>query len=94
MAISKFTNRSTTYKCECCGKQTRDTGEGECDGARLCAACYWDGQIDILQWDNEFPAELLRSWLIRRDALNPNTPHADTQGLRAICAEMWKHLNP
>lgn len=42
--ISKFYRGSATYKCIICGKQTRDTGQGEgstvYDGEGYCAKCY------------------------------------------------------
>ena len=37
--ISKFQNRSAVYKCASCGKQTRETGDGE-SSVEMCAACY------------------------------------------------------
>lgn len=39
--ISKFQGgmSGTIYKCRCCGKRTRETGEGE-SGVQLCADCY------------------------------------------------------
>lgn len=55
MAIKKFQNRSSTYKCEDCGKLTRDTGEGEKE-VGLCQFCFrvstyinsiYDGDMEL-----------------------------------------------
>ncbi len=37
--VSKFQRGSGTYKCESCGRATRETGHGESD-LRLCRKCY------------------------------------------------------
>ena len=91
--MDRFTKRhGSTYNCNCCGKKTRETGEGE-SGLQMCAACYWDGQIDICGWDNEFPADILAQFHARRDLCKPNTPNADTKTLRQIYTDMWNYLN-
>lgn len=87
----RFGRKPATYVCNCCGKRTRETGEEE-STVDLCAACYWDGQIDILQWDNQFPAEMIAAWEVRREAMRPNTPKADTKGLRGLYEEMYRFL--
>ena len=43
---SKFERGSSTYRCQCCGKLTRDTGQDEVEG--ICARCYDEGG-----WENE-----------------------------------------
>ena len=46
MLKSKFQRGSSVYKCDYCGKMTRDTGRGEFDG--VCARCYEEAG-----WENE-----------------------------------------
>jgi rubrerythrin len=43
---ARFERGSSTYRCDSCGKLTRDTGRGEFDG--VCAKCYEEGG-----WENE-----------------------------------------
>jgi hypothetical protein len=49
MAVRKFQRNlggnNSTYKCECCGKRTRETGLGE-SGLGLCAYCYDEGGLE------------------------------------------------
>lgn len=82
-----FGRKGATYSCECCGKLTRETGEEE-SSLQLCAACYWDGQIEILESDYPLPAERMADWQARRTAAKPNTPEADTKALRDLYREM------
>lgn len=39
----RFERGSAVYKCTACGKQTRDTGEGE-RSADMCLSCYREGE--------------------------------------------------
>ena len=44
--VSKFKKGSKVYKCESCGKMTRDTGRGEIEDRGFggtCAKCYDEG---------------------------------------------------
>lgn len=38
MKFNRFTKGSGVYTCDCCGRQTRDTGDGANNG--LCSTCY------------------------------------------------------
>jgi len=49
--FDRFQKGSACYTCECCGKQTRDTGAGEA-GCMLCAPCYELGGIQNEHADN------------------------------------------
>jgi hypothetical protein len=40
MRTNKFTKGSGCYKCECCGRLTRDDGNGDSVHVRLCSECY------------------------------------------------------
>lgn len=42
---------SGAYKCEGCGKTTRETGLGE-SGVQLCKACYAEAQIENVGSDH------------------------------------------
>jgi hypothetical protein len=57
--INKFRQGSAVYKCQCCGKMTRDTGEGE-KSCEMCAGCFevsgyfnsfQDGQITAAEYN-------------------------------------------
>jgi hypothetical protein len=50
--ISRFTKGSGKYKCECCGKETRETGDGE-SSVNLCAKCYYEAGIENEHLDGE-----------------------------------------
>jgi hypothetical protein len=79
--------KGSTYTCECCGKRTRETGDDE-SGVMLCAACYWNCQIDILISDYPLPAERMSAWRERRATAKPNTLDADTKALVTLWNEM------
>ena len=42
---NRFNKGSGTYKCQCCGKLTRETGDGESD-YELCAKCNFEGLME------------------------------------------------
>ena len=47
--VNRFKRGSGCYKCSDCGKQTRDTGEGEA-GVGLCKRCYdLAGEYNVFQ---------------------------------------------
>jgi len=50
----RFQRGSGVYTCHCCGKQTRDTGNGEA-GLDLCRACYEDATDENYHLDNHDP---------------------------------------
>lgn len=61
---NRINRGSGVYTCECCGKRTRETGEGESD-CGLCLYCYTegglinmlsDGHITQEQYDQELAA--------------------------------------
>ncbi len=37
---NRFVKGQSTYKCRCCGRLTRQTGQGDNDGVELCVECY------------------------------------------------------
>ena len=48
--ISKFqrthgSQQGSVYKCQACGKMTRETGDGE-SGCSLCAKCYYESGLE------------------------------------------------
>lgn len=49
--MNRFRKGSSTYKCQCCGKLTRETGASE-SSARLCVVCYELAGIDNFLTDN------------------------------------------
>ena len=49
MLKSKFERGSSVYKCDGCGKMTRDTGRGESIG--VCYKC-WDEEGWIIEHEN------------------------------------------
>lgn len=50
-----FTGRST-YKCNACGKLTRETGLGE-EGCGLCAYCFETGGLENMLSDGHITQE-------------------------------------
>ena len=38
MKFNRFTKGTGVYTCGCCGRRTRDTGDGAING--LCSTCY------------------------------------------------------
>lgn len=49
---NRFRPGSGVYTCVCCGKHTRETGDGESD-ARLCAKCNYEGLMENTICDGE-----------------------------------------
>lgn len=49
---SRFAKGSGVYTCNCCNRQTRSTGRGDNEHARLCAECY-----DLAGFDNQVSDE-------------------------------------
>jgi hypothetical protein len=43
--FQKSMTGKSTYVCECCGKRTRETGEGE-SYLTLCAYCYIEAGLE------------------------------------------------
>lgn len=77
----------STYRCEICGKLTRETGDDE-SSVLLCAACYWNCQIDNLISDYPLPADRMAAWRDRRATAKPHTLEADTKALATLWQEM------
>lgn len=42
---ARFQRGSGAYKCRCCGKTTRETGNGE-SSVQLCKQCYYEGGLE------------------------------------------------
>ena len=49
---SRIQAGSGVYTCECCGKRTRETGDGE-SFCQLCAKCYFEGGLVNEHSDND-----------------------------------------
>lgn len=65
--VSRFKggHKGTTYECRCCGKRTRETGEGE-SGVQLCARCYMIAGIENAHADGYHRVD--------RDGPDPDCP--------------------
>lgn len=57
---NRFAKGSAVYTCGCCGRQTRSTGRGDNEHARLCADCYDLGGVENEISDNGETPELLK----------------------------------
>ena len=54
MRVHRFQSRAfskPTYKCRCCNKTTRETGDDE-SSVELCRACYRDATAENDHLDN------------------------------------------
>lgn len=49
--VSKFQKGSGTYKCSWCGKQTRETGDGE-SSVEMCSLCYEIAGVENMHSDD------------------------------------------
>lgn len=49
--FNRFAPGSGSYVCKCCGKLTRETGEGESD-VELCRACYVEAGEENFHMDH------------------------------------------
>ena len=63
-SASRFARGSAVYTCRCCGRNTRSTGRGDNEHAKLCAECYdLAGEENSLSDTGDFyasKAEVLR----------------------------------
>ncbi len=50
---TRFQKGSGAYRCQCCGKMTRETGDGE-SSVLLCCDCYWEGGVVNGIFDGEY----------------------------------------
>lgn len=61
---SKFQKGSGCYKCKCCGRKTRATGNNDNEHVGLCLECYEMGGIDNMISDGNFEDEAGKESLI------------------------------
>lgn len=51
MKFNRFTKGTGVYTCDCCGRRTRDTGDGAMNG--ICGMCYELAGYENLIQDGE-----------------------------------------
>ena len=61
---SGFEKGSGCYTCQCCGRKTRSTGNGDNEHVKLCAECYEMGGIENSIADGNYDNEDHRERLI------------------------------
>lgn len=57
MSNSHFARGSGSYPCSVCGKQTRETGQGE-SSVKMCAACNEITQQENFHFDHDHAGEI------------------------------------
>lgn len=57
---NRFAKNSGCYKCQCCGRKTRSTGNLDNELAKVCEQCYELGGLEnrVLDCDYETKEEL------------------------------------
>lgn len=76
MASNRFRKGSGVYKCEICGKMTRETGESE-SFVGLCVYCYTVGGLQNSVADGQMTKEEFAVEVERLRKLHNHPGHKD-----------------